>query len=678
LSPGPRLSPAYLPLALLPLLLWLLTSQRVAIPPVWWVAVLAVVVVGLWTALLRGPARWFDLLPAGLLGVAATHRLLLPGFPQGHDIITHLWGTYGFFQAILDGNLLPRWIHHIGLGMPFLLFYPPLAFYGMLPFLALEMPVFDAFKGGFVLFSVLSGLAMFRVVQRWTGDRRAALVAAGAYCYAPYHVLQSNYRVSVAEAAAMAVLPLFFYAMARAIEDPQKGNVRWAALWTAVLAMTHPLSLSMAGTGMAIWLAAQHGWGHRKALGRSIGLLMALGILGVGLAGYYTVPVAAEGSYVTISSALGGKKSGPMYLKHGLLPQQLIERRAWHKWQKSESRGSSEEKKGEMPFYFGLTLLALLPLARSRHHPELVRGLRAMTLGTLALCLFPLDVLFGYFPPMSMLQFSWRFLTIATVGASVLAGFAVVRILEDVPRPWLERLVPGLLFGLLVLDFYPYGGAAMWAKPYEGVYKATSSWKVPDPLPFRVDHLSYPPSDPSIELSSFRRAYPEYFTPEVRQGFYRAEGEDERAQLERIAVSVSFRRDKTAAADEEFPRVLTAAPYAEFRPAGGGAARALAFTRGGEKIRVQLPGEDGMLVIKEQWFPGWDAALGAIQPRVEKTEDGLMMLEVEAVDTGELVLSFSRTRWDRLLGILLSLGIGAGLCWPARRKRIDEPVKEAV
>ncbi len=100
--------------------------------------------------------------------------------------------------------------------------------------------------------------------------------------------------------------------------------------------------------------------------------------------------------------------------------------------------------------------------------------------------------------------------------------------------------------------------------------------------------------------------------------------------------------------------VLSPTPYAEFTPAASGPARGLAFTRAGEWIRVKLPGEAGTLVVKEQWFPGWDGQLGGASVNVGKTMDGLMTIELKATDTGELALHFSRTRWDRLAGVLLS------------------------
>ncbi len=680
----------WLPLTATPVLLWLLTQDRVKVEPKVWVSAGFVGLFTVWTAWRPRRMQGLDLALAALAGLAATHVLFYPGFPQGHDIMTHLWGTYAFFMTVRSGAVVPIWVHHIGLGMPFPMFYPPLAFFFMLPFEALGLAVFDSFKYGFVLYNMLAGAAMYFVVHRWTSSRTAALVAAAAYCFAPYHLLESHYRVAVAEAAGMAVLPLFFYTMHRAITSPNRRSWRNAAIWTAVLTVTHPLSLSMAGIGMGLWTLALHRFRPGRALARRLGLLLLVALTGLAAAGYYTVPVAAEGRYASISSTLGGRK--PLYGRYGLEPRELVERRAWSKWQRAEPHGSKHED-NEMPFYFGISLLTLLPLAPRRRQEKaagkdrggdgptgtaaepgsdapllnrlripaesydssIVLGLLTMTLGTLALTLYPLDVLFARFPPMTILQFPWRYLTIATFGACALAGFAAQNMEQAARgRTW-SRLIPGALVALMVVDFFPYQGAASWRKPYDGVSRIAEHRKGLDRLPFRVDYLSFPPSHTDIDLSLLRRVYPEYFTPVTRRIFKNAKKD---SVLERAAVGLTLKKGK---------RWLHPRPYAEFFPADGGESRGLEFTRAGGTIAVSLPGEAGRIEIKEQWFPGWMVTLGKRRFEVASTKDGLMSIPVEATDTGSVRLHFSRTRWDRLLGLFMSLGTLTALHVPLRR-----------
>lgn len=656
-----------IPLVLAVVLIPLLTSGKPAIPPVAWVSVGVMVLVAARTLLAGESKSPLDYLLTLVLGVAATHLLFAPGFPNGHDIITHLWGTYGFNRAILEGNLWPRWVHELGLGMPLFLFYPPLPFYFTLPFTVPFMPdglpTYDGFKYSFVVFNALSGASMFFVVNRWTGSRRAALVASVAYCFAPYHLCESNFRVAIAEAFAMISLPPFFYYMARALEKPIPVRVRWASFWTALLALSHPLTLSMAGTAMGLYVLVSERWASAEdsattagptagitpaspGLPKRLGLLLALGIAGVALAGFYTVPIAVEGRHATISNSLGGKM--PMYSQHGLYPTDLLQRRAWSKWQKSERHGDPE-RKNEMPFYFGITLLALIPLGllpsrKLSASPYVQKGMVGVAAGSLLLTLYPFDLL-GYLPNLIILQFPWRFLSPATCGAAILAGFATAGLLEHYQKETWGRFIPAAIVALMLFDFMPYGGAPLWQKPYTGLFRWAEK-RTPGDLPLRVDMLNYPPADPRLSLSTFRRAYPEYFTPATKANFQRSKDVE---RLEYASIGLDF--DKAAAN----PKKLKPQPYAQFIPADGTPSRPLLFTRGGEKITAELPGVAGTLVIKEQYFPGWEASLGNRHIPVTPDADGLMRFTLDAEMKGTLSLWFSRTTWDRSFGIILSL-----------------------
>lgn len=639
---------------LLPLLLTVpvllsVPAGEPAVKPVALVPLIAVGLVLLRTQLLGERGRGLDWLLTLLLGVAATHLLLMPGFPRGHDISTHLWGTYGFLQAIDAGNYWPRWIHELGLGMPFLLFYAPLPFYSMLPFHWAGFPTYDCFKYAFILFNALSGLSMYVVCHRWTGSRRAALVAAAAYCFAPYHLCESNLRVAIAEACAMMSLPPFFWCMERALREPSRVHVRWAAFWTALLALSHPLSLVMAGTGMGLYVLAAEGIKPTPALKQQLLRLLGLGLLGVALAGAFTVPVVVEGRYTTVSHSLGGKV--PMYADHGLYPQDLLHRRAWTKWQKSEGHGS---KDAEMPFYFGLTLLALIPLARMQGEQKRRRGLLGLALGSLALTLYPLDLL-GYLPNLIILQFPWRFLAIATCGAAVLAAFATRELLQETQERSWHAWIPGILVALMVFDFFPYQGAPLWQSPFTGIQRFAEK-NVPTDLPLRVDFLQYPPATTDIELSTFRRVYPEYFTPLAKKSWQRSKDAE---TLQKLSIGLSFEKGGK-------PQRYTPAPYAEFVPEGMAASMALPFTRAGERIEVTLPKQAGTLTIKEMHFPGWVGELGGRTFPVQPDSTGLMQVKLTQADAGVLTLVFSRWTWDRLGGLLLSLGVGLVLFWPRR------------
>jgi len=55
---------------------------------------------------------------AAVFALAAEHLLFSPGLPRGHDLMSHSWGVWSFFQNMASGELAPVWLHHVSLGLP--------------------------------------------------------------------------------------------------------------------------------------------------------------------------------------------------------------------------------------------------------------------------------------------------------------------------------------------------------------------------------------------------------------------------------------------------------------------------------------------------------------------------------------------------------------------------------
>jgi hypothetical protein len=86
-----------------------------------------------------------------------------------------------------------------------------------------------------------------------------------------------------------------------------------------------------------------------------------------------------------------------------------------------------------------------------------------VTLSALALTLHPLaGAAERLVPPLSLLQFPWRFLTVATCGGAAAMGFAAARLVAVRRfRSWAVGAPLALLI-LVIIDGAPYTGAADW------------------------------------------------------------------------------------------------------------------------------------------------------------------------------------------------------------------------
>lgn len=199
--------------------------------------------------------------------------------------IDWVW-TDQFGQQLRAGVLYPRWLpaSHAGLGAPVFYYYPPLAFYpaGMLA--ALGATPYAAIVATFAFAFAASGAAMYRWAEGWTNH---PLAAALLFMAAPYHVADFYGRGALAEACAIALIPLLALGLKRVSEG--RSPVPLALAYAAIIATHLPLALLA-----SLFLVAPYG--IVLARGRALQFAPPLA-LGIGLASIYLVPALALDRY---------------------------------------------------------------------------------------------------------------------------------------------------------------------------------------------------------------------------------------------------------------------------------------------------------------------------------------------------------------------------------------------
>ncbi len=400
-----------------------------------------------------------------LLTLFAIAPFLKPGyFWAAHDARHDVYFILQYNITWDEGILFPRWSPDwaFGYGYPFFNIYAPGGtFLGTLLYRTLHLSLENAVKATFIVTLLISAWAMWLFVRDWLGER-AALVAAVAYVYVPYHLVDVYVRAAMAESLALALLPLSLWAVRRAVRHPSAMNIVWVALSYAAIHLSSNLVALLFTPALGLYLlvllcqrylsAEQRPWllsfASLRLCVRYL-LAPATGLaLGVALAAFFILPALAENKFVNQEQWYGGYYD---FHEHFVYFAQLFDPR----WGYGISTPGPNDP---LSYQLGLALFALAALAlwvwwrRSGEHRGEIGFWLLILLGSVWLTTGASTLAWDHVPMVSMAQFPWRYLTLAALSLAILAPVILVVIdggpeEMDGARSW---LVPLLLAGLII------------------------------------------------------------------------------------------------------------------------------------------------------------------------------------------------------------------------------------
>ena len=376
-----------------------------------------------------GESRWVGLDRHGwaialVLCLPALIPLLLPGWFEGHDDL-HIYRQIEYDAALRDGQIPPRWYPDIsaGYGNPHPIYYAPLFYMVAEVFHCVGLGIVGSLKGALVLIMLLSAVAMFHYARVLVAPP-AALVAATAYTYAPYHLLDVYVRKAFSEFTVFAFLPLLLLSLHRLRRAPSRSGVIWASLAMAATFLSHTVSNMMLPPllgAYALMLCRDRSSGRWSF--RWLGSAALAGVAGFALAGFFLVPAFLERNAINLSIYT---EAYVAYQKHFVYPQQLI----WWPWGFGMSL---EGLKDKMSFRMGLGQIAGAILATAgvgvmrRRAPALAYHAYFFLAVTVAAAFMMLPIsaaVWAALPALKYVQFPWRFLTLTTLSTAFLCGLA--------------------------------------------------------------------------------------------------------------------------------------------------------------------------------------------------------------------------------------------------------------
>ncbi|MBI2822940.1 MAG: hypothetical protein HYX74_12020 [Acidobacteria bacterium] len=377
--------------------------------------------------------------PRVLLGLALLCLpLWLPLFTAeqlgGHDTFLYMWRLVEFHENIRHGILLPRWAPDLssGFGQPLFLFNPPLFYYLAEVWHLAGLGFMAAVNMACVTLIAGSAVAMFLLGAFYFG-RAGGILAAAAYLYAPYFLVDLYVRQALAEFTAFPFYPLALYGLAGyARQGHKRFLLAGAAGYAGVLLAHNPAALLFSPLVAAFGLF--NGWRARSW--RVLQGQAATVLLGLGAAAFVWLPILAERHWVNVDRLL---ENYLRYANHFVYPRQFF----LSPWGYGLSLPGPADG---MSFTLGWSHLILLLVVAvwARKAPGRVDGrwLGFFFCAAVVLCLLMTsysDWIWSRLPLLQYVEFPWRLLAPATVCVALLVA-PLAALLEPMAirrRKWL-------------------------------------------------------------------------------------------------------------------------------------------------------------------------------------------------------------------------------------------------
>ncbi|MCL4366969.1 6-pyruvoyl-tetrahydropterin synthase-related protein [Patescibacteria group bacterium] len=357
-----------------------------------------------------------------LLVIPAYVALIRPGYFFMQDDM-QAFRIQQMDKCIQDGQIPCRWVPDAGYqyGYPEFNYYPPSVYYLGEALHLLGVQFIDAVKILFILGYILSAATMFVLLRAWLGEY-PALIGAVLYTYTPYKAVEVYLRGALSEFWSLVFFPLIFWASFQLIKQGKSRYLIWLAISIGLLLTTHNLMsmifMPLVAIWILIWLILNKAWFR-------IPQLVIGGVLGLGLASFFTLPVLFERQYAHLETLLGGYFD---YRQHFVDLNQLFISNHW-------GYGSSELGPGDdMSLSTGnvlwvgavlSTVLALLAIKKNKVVSLVSLALGATVLVVLFMVHQKSSFIWAQIPQLWYLQFPWRFLTDSIFLLSILSAVAI-------------------------------------------------------------------------------------------------------------------------------------------------------------------------------------------------------------------------------------------------------------
>jgi hypothetical protein len=436
-----------------------------------------------------------------LLVYPAFFSLIRPGYFPMHDDL-QAFRLHQMHECFKDFQIPCRWVPDMGYqyGYPQYNYYPPSVYYYGELFHLLGFQFIDSVKIVFTSGFILSALFMYLFLKDYLSVR-AGIIGALIYTYVPYKAVNVYVRGALNEFWAMVFYPLLFWSSWKLIKEGGRKNLAFFAISTCLILLTHNLMTLIFLPVLGVWIILQV-FLEKKL--KSLLDIMLGGVLGVGVASFFTLPVVFEKPFAHFETLIGGYFD---YRQHFVSLSQLFLTNFWDYGSSVWGTGDGMSLSAGQVQVIGAAFAVVLALIS-------FRKIKKLAIVAFALAVLELLVLFmvhqksapvwTFFEgALIFLQFPWRFLSISTFLLSVLCGMGVfmlgklnIRVFKQ-PANTLYGLI---LIGACLVLYLPFFTPKEWFDITDKEKFSGISWEkqltisIFDYLPI---YAKFPPTSPA-------------------------------------------------------------------------------------------------------------------------------------------------------------------------------------
>src|SRR6266699_2420069 len=231
-----------------------------------------------------------------LISLLPVVSIFRKGTYEAGDLTLHSVFLQSFYENLSQGIFIPQWAGNLcgGYGCPSHLFEYPLPYYISSLFRFFGFSYINSIKIFLAVSFIFSGIGMYLWLKQELGDL-FGFVGGIFYLFAPYHLEDLHYRVSVGEVLSYFPIPFIFYFFKKLAETKKIRFLLFGSFSIALLALSHGNALMSISPVLLIYCSfLVFKANNKKQLALYFITSLILGFL---LSAFYWLPVLFEVKY---------------------------------------------------------------------------------------------------------------------------------------------------------------------------------------------------------------------------------------------------------------------------------------------------------------------------------------------------------------------------------------------